>query len=523
MSPNPTISNAGFQGMNNVGSFAGLDKGIMNQEGIQGFLSFLELLLLNLFGGQNDINPQNEKNKDLNIFLVTQTKSKNTSIICRKVEVEKNENTDKELFNGGWIQLFYLFLNNTNNIKNWKELGFNSTEEFKKEVLILIKKFFSWLREKFNESEKILKSGFQEDKKYLINQLESMEKIVEKEINKEFNNVKILIDPDKSKESYSEEVVLKVVQKVFKKVDEKKEIIKKLIRILNEGEKNLKKYEDVRRELKITKAEIFKDLKGMVNDESEKIEIKTGKNEESLNNLKSVKQIKSQNFKEDKLSFIHLKEDRKSFKSFSRDQVFVNEKRGYEVKEVKHENAEVKELRTKDLRLLSQTYQSLEYNTSIKVNNHSLKLFTKDGLSSEFLQFVKRFTAEVYPQGEEVAIIDLEPPDLGKMHLEVKVKHREVEVLIKVEKPEVLHELQAHLHHIKQGLEEMGFQLKDTNLSLASGFEGGLLKEGFSEGQKENRGFELKEDTTEIITSKKSSETKELRLKNEKGRYYYIV
>jgi len=154
-------------------------------------------------------------------------------------------------------------------------------------------------------------------------------------------------------------------------------------------------------------------------------------------------------------------------------------------------------------------------------NSQSIQFLKNGELSPEFLKFVKEFTTQVFPNGQQVAVIKLEPPELGKLYLEVKVKDKEVHLTIRAERPEALHELKVHFNHIKTSLEESGMQLKDWNFSLAGGFEGGeSLAGGFSNDKRGNswkRGLESAK-VEEVETTKISKE-----LINQKGKYYYIV
>jgi len=156
------------------------------------------------------------------------------------------------------------------------------------------------------------------------------------------------------------------------------------------------------------------------------------------------------------------------------------------------------------------------------VNVQGMKLFHEGNLSPEFTQFIKNFTVNTLPQGERIATIELEPPNLGKVHVKVKVKHKEVELSIRVEKPEVLHDLQNHINHIKHSLEDMGLNLKDFSLGLAGKGETGDLASGSDKRERRSKnskagiGSEIEE--VEGVNLKK-----EEILKNINGNYYYIV
>lgn len=87
-------------------------------------------------------------------------------------------------------------------------------------------------------------------------------------------------------------------------------------------------------------------------------------------------------------------------------------------------------------------------------------------------RFIKDFTVEIAPSGERKAIVQLEPPELGRMEIKVHVKDGEVEIRAQVEKPETLAQLQQDLSQIKTQLEDLGLRLKDLQISLGLSPEG---------------------------------------------------
>jgi len=80
--------------------------------------------------------------------------------------------------------------------------------------------------------------------------------------------------------------------------------------------------------------------------------------------------------------------------------------------------------------------------------------------------FIRDFTVELLPTGEKKASLQLEPPEFGRMELEVKVYERKVEIFIRVEKEEALSHLQSELPQIKAQLESFGLEVKNFELSL---------------------------------------------------------
>ena len=116
--------------------------------------------------------------------------------------------------------------------------------------------------------------------------------------------------------------------------------------------------------------------------------------------------------------------------------------------------------------------------------------------------FIKDFVVEISPKGERKALVQLEPPELGKMELNIKVQDKEVEIHLKVEKPETLSHFNQELSQIRQQLEELGFKLRDFQLSL--GFSTSERKEyADREGRKTER--EVKRGETEKIEIKNFS------------------
>lgn len=126
--------------------------------------------------------------------------------------------------------------------------------------------------------------------------------------------------------------------------------------------------------------------------------------------------------------------------------------------------------------------------------------------------FIKDFSTELFPTGEKRARIQLEPPELGKMELEVKVLDKEVEIRARVEKPETFAQLQQDLAQLKSQLEELGLRLKEFELLF-----------GFAEGKGYAEERRRKEER-ESFTSKESSNLIEQDFPiNHTGRLYKIV
>ncbi len=131
--------------------------------------------------------------------------------------------------------------------------------------------------------------------------------------------------------------------------------------------------------------------------------------------------------------------------------------------------------------------------------------------------FIKNLTLEISPSGERKAEIQLEPPEMGKIELEVKIRDGEVEIYAKVEKTETFSQLQQDLTQLKAQLEDLGLRLKEFQLEM--GFfmkEREFTQKGEGGSQKREKGQEeLKEKTIEKIEEKG-------RIYHQ-GRLYYIV
>ena len=139
-----------------------------------------------------------------------------------------------------------------------------------------------------------------------------------------------------------------------------------------------------------------------------------------------------------------------------------------------------------------------------------------------FLEMIKEMSLEIQPEGEKRAFIKLEPPEMGSLDLEIKVKDKNIEIIARVEKPELLQEMKHNLHLIKAGLEDSGFNLKEIQLFLGSNFNDKNLVKDFS---KEERNYSQKTEVEEIkeIDEKEIKNRDLLKFYNRNGKYYYIV
>lgn len=139
-----------------------------------------------------------------------------------------------------------------------------------------------------------------------------------------------------------------------------------------------------------------------------------------------------------------------------------------------------------------------------------------------FLEMIKEMSLEIQPEGEKKAFIKLEPPEMGSLDLEIKVKDKNIEIIARVEKPELLQELKHNLHLIKAGLEDSGFNLKEIQLFLGSNFNDKNLVKDFS---KEKRNYSQKAEVEDVkeIDKKAFKNWDLLKFYNRNGKYYYIV
>ncbi|NPA38829.1 MAG: hypothetical protein GXO57_00030, partial [Thermodesulfobacteria bacterium] len=105
MPPGINVNFINFQGLTNL-EVPLKGEVITTQGEVQNFLSFLEILLMNLFEGQNfQINPG--KNNEITPTLVGEQSKKDLQVKNGLNFLKEKENTN---FYGTWIQLFQDFL-----------------------------------------------------------------------------------------------------------------------------------------------------------------------------------------------------------------------------------------------------------------------------------------------------------------------------------------------------------------------------------------------------------------------------
>lgn len=133
-----------------------------------------------------------------------------------------------------------------------------------------------------------------------------------------------------------------------------------------------------------------------------------------------------------------------------------------------------------------------------------------------FIHFVKELTLKTLPSGEKRALLQLEPPELGKMEIQVKVHEGEVEIVAKVEKIETLSQLQQELSQIKTQLEDLNLRLREFQVFL------GLSLDRRERGEEDSYTLEKRKDFREDRKVEEKANI-ERPLINHSGYFYRIV
>jgi len=136
----------------------------------------------------------------------------------------------------------------------------------------------------------------------------------------------------------------------------------------------------------------------------------------------------------------------------------------------------------------------------------------------ELPDFVRNLVFEVQPQGEQKARIELFPPELGHVDIEVRVEKGEVSVIGKVENPQAYQDILREAPVIKTHLEELGLKVKELVFTLTSG-DANLPYHGDGQSKENRDRLSVKNDGRLLTKGLPKEET----LINSKGRYYYIV
>jgi flagellar hook-length control protein FliK len=136
----------------------------------------------------------------------------------------------------------------------------------------------------------------------------------------------------------------------------------------------------------------------------------------------------------------------------------------------------------------------------------------------ELPDFVRTLVFEVYPQGEQKARLELFPPELGRLDIEVRVENGEVSVVGKLENPQAYQDILKEAPVIKTHLEELGLKVKEIVFTLTSG-DANLPYHGDRQPKENKDGLSVKNNSKLMAQGLPKEET----LVNAKGRYYYIV
>ena len=136
----------------------------------------------------------------------------------------------------------------------------------------------------------------------------------------------------------------------------------------------------------------------------------------------------------------------------------------------------------------------------------------------ELPDFVRNLVFEVYPQGEQKARLELFPPELGRLDIEVRVENGEVSVVGKLENPQAYQDILKEAPVIKTHLEELGLKVKELVFTLTSG-DANLPYHGDRQPKENKDGLSVKNNSKLLAQRLPKEET----LVNAKGRYYYIV
>lgn len=169
-------------------------------------------------------------------------------------------------------------------------------------------------------------------------------------------------------------------------------------------------------------------------------------------------------------------------------------------------------------RVAESNFVNISHTPENVIGVEDIKTVSFHKLPDEFFEIIKDMTFEIQPEGEKKVFIKLEPPDMGFLDLEIKTKNKDIEIIVRVEKPEVMQDIKNSLHHIRASLEESGLNLKNFQLFLGSGFDERALAKNFEDNKKYSYRQELEE-----IENKNLEEKELIRFYNVNGKYYYIA
>lgn len=145
--------------------------------------------------------------------------------------------------------------------------------------------------------------------------------------------------------------------------------------------------------------------------------------------------------------------------------------------------------------------------------------------TEEIVEFLKNILLEFQPEQVNRALIKLEPPEMGVLELEIKVKNKEVEIIAKIEKPEVFQEIRQNLNNMKAILENSGMILKDFQMFLTTNFYNGKMS-AYDFGKENRKNNESKDRIGDIKNAFENTMWQNNQVEkfyNKNGKYYYVV
>ncbi len=145
--------------------------------------------------------------------------------------------------------------------------------------------------------------------------------------------------------------------------------------------------------------------------------------------------------------------------------------------------------------------------------------------SEEIVEFIKNIFLKLQPQGVNKVLIRLEPPEMGVLELEIRVKSKEVEIIAKIEKPEVFQEIRQNLNNMKVILENSGMVLKDFQMFLVTDFYNSKMAPyNFGKENRKNNESRYSIEKVENIFDDTIQENNRIEsFYNKNGNYYFIV
>jgi hypothetical protein len=249
---------------------------------------------------------------------------------------------------------------------------------------------------------------------------------------------------------------------------------------------------------------------------AEVLELNTNKKDEILGNRqhnipqwnKKLSDNSLQEVKNILTNVLEREEDPKEIKSFLKE--LVEKFNPLESKSSERDNLFVPPTQTEEAPS-TLAMHSAEKSQARSLLPHKLSL-------RELPDFVRNLVFEVYPQGEQKARLELFPPELGRLDIEVRVENGEVSVVGKLENPQAYQDILKEAPVIKTHLEELGLKVKEIVFTLTSG-DANLPYHGDRQPKENKDGLSVKNNSKLMAQGLPKEET----LVNAKGRYYYIV